>query len=76
MFKSIFCLVLVSVLTAYFHFNRGDISFFARNNFILCGISTAVFRVSNSSDAFRLNKSGKAKFLSAVQTICRFGNFI
>ena len=35
-----------------------------------------VFRVSNSGGVFRLNVSGNARFFLAVQTICKFGNFI
>ena len=40
------------------------------------GISTVVFRVSNSGGVFRLKVSGNARFFPAVQTICKFGNFI
>ena len=65
-----------SVLTAYLHSNRGHVSSFARKNFIFCGFSMVVFRVISSAGLFRLRVSGKARFLPAVQTICRFGNFI
>ena len=34
------------------------------------------FRVSNSGGVFRLKVSGNARFFPAVQTICKFGNFI
>ena len=44
--------------------------------FYFFGISTVVFRVSNSGGVFRLKVSGSARFFPAVQTICRFGNFI
>ena len=54
----------------------GDVSFFARYNLLFCGISTVVFRVSNSGGVFLLNESGNARFFPAVQTICKFGNFI
>ena len=43
--------------------------------YIFLGISTVVFRVSNGG-VFRLNVSGNARFFPAVQTICKFGNFI
>ena len=35
-----------------------------------------VFRLSTSAGVFQLCVSGKARFLPAVQTICRFGNFV
>ena len=35
------------------------------------GISTVVFRVSNSGGVFRLKVSGNARFFPAVQTICK-----
>ena len=54
----------MSVLTAYSHSNQGDVSSFARKNLIFCGISTVVFRVSNSSGVFLLNVSGNARFFS------------
>ena len=44
-----FCAVSEYVFIAYLHSNRGDNSSFAIKNFIFCGISTVVFRVSNSS---------------------------
>ena len=66
----------MSVFTAYLHSSRGDVSFSARKNFIFLGISTVVFRVSYSGGVFRLNVSGNARFFPAVQTICKFGNFI
>ena len=34
------------------------------------------FLVNNSGGVFLLSVSGNATFFSAVQTICRFGNFI
>ena len=43
---------------------------------MFCGISTVVFRVSSSDGVFLLNVSGSARFFPAVQTICKFGNFI
>ena len=52
MLKDVFCLILEFVITAYFHINCGNIYSFASNKFIFRGISTAVFRVSNSSDAY------------------------
>ena len=66
----------MSVFTAYLHSSRGDVSSFARQNLMFCGISTVVFRVSNSSGVFRINVSGNARFFPAVQSICKFGNFI
>ena len=66
----------MSVFTSYLHSNRGDVSSFAGYNLIFFGISTVVFRVSNSGGVFRLNVSGKARFFPTVQTICKFGNFI
>ena len=47
-----------------------------RKNFVFCGISTVVFRVNNSGGVFLLRVSGSARFFPAVQTICKFGNFI
>ena len=35
-----------------------------------------LFLVNNSDGVFLLSMSGNAKFFPAVQTICRFGNFI
>ena len=35
-----------------------------------------VFRVSSSGGVFLLNVSGNARFFPAVQTICKFVNFI
>ena len=46
------------------------------NFFIFCGISPVVYRVINSGGVFLLRVSGSAMFFPAVQTICRFGNFI
>ena len=66
------CAVSEYVFTAYLHSNRGGNSSFAIKNFIFCGISTVVFRVSNSVCVFRLGESGKARFFSSVRTICRF----
>ena len=43
---------------------------------MFCGISTVVFRVSSSGGVFLLRVSGNARFLPAVQNICKFGNFI
>ena len=40
------------------------------------GISTVFFRLISSGSVFRLSVSGKARFLSAVHTMCKFGNFI
>ena len=34
------------------HSSLGDVSSFAGKNFIICGISTVVFRIINSSDVF------------------------
>ena len=39
------------------------------------GIST-VFCVSSSGCVFLHNVSGNARFFPAVQTMCKFGNFI
>ena len=66
----------MSVFTAYLHSNCGEVSYFARKNLILCGISTVVFLVNNSGGVFLLRISGKARFFPAVQIICRFGNFV
>ena len=44
----------MSVFTAYLHSSRGDVSSFARKNFIFLGISTVVFRVNNSGVSFDL----------------------
>ena len=40
------------------------------------GISTVVFRVSNSGGVFRLKVSVMQDFFLQSQTICKFGNFI
>ena len=66
----------LSVITAYLYCNLGDVSSFARKNFIFCGIPTAVFLVNNSGGVFLLRVSGSARFFPAVQTMCKFGNFI
>ena len=58
--------ILVGVM---FRFLQGRILYFL-------GISTVVLRVSNSGGVFRLKVSGNARFFPAVQTICKFGNFI
>ena len=52
----------LSVITAYLHCNLGDVSSFARKNFIFCGISTVVFLVNNSGGVFLLRVSGSARF--------------
>ena len=44
--------------------------------FIICGISTVVFRVNTSGGVFLLRVSGSARFFPAAQTICKFGNLI
>ena len=62
-----------SIFTAYLHCNLGDVSSFARKNFIF---STVVFRVNNSGGVFLLGVSSSARFFPAVQTICNFGKFI
>ena len=66
----------MSVFTAYLHCNFGEVSSFARKNLIFCGISTVVFLVNNSGGVFLLRVSGSARFFPAVQTMCKFGNFI
>ena len=62
----------MSVFTAYLYSNRGDVSFFARQNLIFFGISTVVFRVSSSDGVILLTVSGNARFFPAVQTIWDF----
>ena len=66
----------MSVFTAYLHFNLGEVSSCARKNSIFCGISTVDFLVKNSGGVFQLRVSGSARFFPAVQTICKFVNFI
>ena len=44
--------------------------------FIFCDISTVVFLVNNSGGVFLLRVLGSARFFPAVQTICKFENFI
>ena len=53
-----------SVFTAYLRSSCGDVSSFARKNFIFRGVITVVFRVINSCGVFRL--SGQAKVFPAV----------
>ena len=67
-----FVIVLHQFFTAYLHCNFGDVSFFARKNFIFCGISNFFFRVKTSGGVFLLRVSGIARFFPAVQTICKF----
>ena len=76
MFKGVFYLHQNTVFTAYSHATRGDVSPFARENFMFCGISSVVFPVITSGGVFRLSVSCKSKFLPAVQTICCSENFI
>ena len=64
-----FLLRFCFVILVMFHILHGKI-------FIFCGISIVVFRVNNSDGVFLLRVSGSARFFSAVQTICKFGNFI
>ena len=64
-----FLLHICIVILMMFHVLQGKI-------FMFCGISTFVFRVNNSGGAFLLRVSGSARFFPAVQTICKFGNFI
>ena len=59
---------------AYLHSNHGDDSSFARKNFMFCVIATVVFRVINSGGVFRQSVFFKARFLTAVQIMSRFGN--
>ena len=66
----------MSVFTAYLQCNLGEVSFFARKNFIFCCISIVVFLVNNSGGVFLLKVSGSARFFPAVLTICKIGNFI
>ena len=66
----------MSVFTAYLHYYLGDVSSFAKKNFIFCYISTVVFLVNNSGGVFLLRVLGNARFFPAVQSIYRFGNFI
>ena len=56
--KVFICLVSESVFYVYFH--CGDLSSFARKNFIFCGVAKVVFRVTSSAGVFRLSVSGKA----------------
>ena len=76
MLQIVFCDCSISVFTAYLHSSRGVVSFFARLNLIFCGISIVVFRLNNSGGVFLLSVSGNARFFPAVQTICKFGNFL
>ena len=64
-----FLLHICILVWVMFRFLPGQILYFM-------GISTVVFRVSNSGGVFPLNVSGNARFFPAVQTICEFGNFI
>ena len=66
----------MSVFTAYFHCNCGEVSSFARKNLLFCSILTIVFPVNNSVGVFLLRVSGSARFFPAVQTMCKFGIFI
>ena len=43
---------------------------------MFCGISTKFFRVSSSGGVILLSVSGSARFLPAVHTVRKFGNFI
>ena len=43
--RVLICLVLESVLTGCIDSNRGDVSSFARKNFIFCDVSTVDFLV-------------------------------
>ena len=61
----------MSVFTAYLYFSLGDVSSLQEKTYY-----SLVFLVNNSSDVFLLSVSGSASFFPAVQTICRFGNFI
>ena len=54
----------MSVFTAYLHFNRGDVSSFARKILMFCGISTVVFLVGNSGGVLLPRISGSARFFS------------
>ena len=66
----------MSVLTAYLHFNLGEVSSCARKNSLFCGISTVVFLVNKSGGVILLRVSGSARFFPGVQTVCKFGNSI
>ena len=66
----------MSVFFAYLHCSLGEVSCFARKNLIVCGILNVVFLVKNSGGVFLLRVSGSARFFPAVQTICKFGNFV
>ena len=57
--------ILIGVM---FHLLRDRIRYFL--------VFQLVFRVSSSGGVFILNVSGNARFFPAVQTICKFGNFI
>ena len=52
----------MSVFTAYLHFNRGEVSSFARKNLLFCDISTVVLLVNYPSGVFLLRVSGSARF--------------
>ena len=66
----------MSVFPAYLHFKLGEVSVCARKNLIFCGISIVVFIVNKSGGVFLLRVTGSARFFPAVQTICKFKNFI
>ena len=66
----------MSVFTAYFYSNRGEVSSLARLNFIFRGISCVVFLVNRSGGVFLQRVSGSARFFPAVHTMCKFGSFI
>ena len=66
----------MSVFTAYLLFNLDEISSCARKKLIFCGISTVAFLVNNSGGVFLLRVLGSARCFPAVQTICKFVNFI
>ena len=64
-----FLLHICILILVMFHFLQD-------RNLKFCGVSTVVFRVSSSGGVFLLNVSGSARFFPAVQTMCKFGNFI
>ena len=45
-------------------------------NLKFCGNLTVVVFVNNSGGVLLLRVSGSARFFSAVQALCKFGNFI
>ena len=51
----------MSVFTACFHCNLGDISSFPMKRFVFCGISTVVFLVNNSGGVLLLRVLGSAR---------------